>query len=501
MNNSTQQQQLWFVTGSQHLYGPEVLKQVAADSEQIVKGLNESNDILLPLVYKPTVKTPDEILTVCRQANNDPNCAGLILWMHTFSPAKMWIAGLTELNKPWAHLHTQFNAELPWSEIDMNFMNTNQSAHGDREFGFIGTRLDLNRKVIVGHWQDKRVHQQLDDWARAALGWAEGHQLKVARFGDNMRQVAVTEGNKVGAQIQFGYEVNAYSLGELAEAVNAVADADVNALLEEYATTYDVAPGLLTDSATRKIIANDARLELGMEAFLSDVGAKAFANNFENLDGLTNLPGLATQRLMAKGYGYGGEGDWKTAAMTRIMKVMGQGRNGGTSFMEDYTYNFGSTDQILGAHMLEVCPTIADAKPSLEIHRHTIGCNCDVARLIFNGKKGPAINVAPIDLGNRFRLVVNQIDCVTPEHDLPKLPVGRSLWQPQPNLETAAAAWIYAGGAHHTVSSHDVSLDTLISYAELVDTEIVIINNDTTVQGFKNELRQNSLYYRLKQGI
>lgn len=500
MKNSTQKE-LWFVTGSQTLYGPEVLKQVAIDSEQIVQGLNETQDILLPLVYKPIVKDPDEILNLCRQANNDPNCAGLVMWMHTFSPAKMWIAGLNELNKPWAHLHTQFNAALPWDKIDMNFMNTNQSAHGDREFGFIGTRLDINRKVIVGHWQSPKVHQQLDDWARAAAGYAESHNLKVARFGDNMRQVAVTEGNKVSAQIQFGYEVNAYSLGELTEAVNAVTEANINTLLEEYATNYDVQPGLLTEAATRKIIANDARLELGLESFLADVGAKAFVNNFENLDGMTNLPGLATQRLMAKGYGYGAEGDWKTSAMLRIMKVMGQGRTGGTSFMEDYTYNFGATDQILGSHMLEVCPSIASAKPKLEIHRHTIGSSGDVARLIFNAKAGPALNIAPLDLGNRFRLLVNMIDCVEPGNDLPNLPVGRSLWEPQPNLETAAAAWIHAGGAHHTVSTYDVSLETLVNYAEMVDTEIVVIDNDTTIRHFKNELRHNSVYYRLKQGI
>lgn len=500
MNTATQKS-LWFVTGSQHLYGPEVLERVAADSQQIVSGINETGNVCVPLVYQPTVKTPEEILDVCRRANNDPNCLGLVMWMHTFSPAKMWIAGLSELNKPWMHLHTQFNAALPWQEIDMDFMNTNQSAHGCREFGFIGTRLDLDRKVVVGHWQNARVQEQMDNWARAALGWHEGRQLKVARFGDNMRQVAVTDGNKVSAQIQFGYEVHAYGLGELTEAVNAVTDGDVNAMLDTYATEYDVAPSLLTDSASRQIIANEARLELGMESFLTDVGAKAFTNTFENLTGLTNLPGLATQRLMAKGYGYGGEGDWKTAAMTRIVKVMGQGRTGGTSFMEDYTYDFGETDKILGAHMLEVCPSIADAKPKLEIHRHTIGCNCDVARLIFTGKAGPAVNISPVDLGNRFRILANKIECSTPEHDLPNLPVAHSLWKPLPNLETAAAAWIHAGGAHHTVSTHDVSLETIIDYADMVGVELVVIDDETTVRSFKNELRQNSAYYRMKSGI
>ncbi|MDW2008848.1 L-arabinose isomerase, partial [Vibrio sp. 431] len=388
----------------------------------------------------------------------DPDCIGLMLWMHTFSPAKMWIAGLTQLNKPFLHLHTRFSAALPWDEIDMDFMNLNQSAHGCREFGFIGTRLNIERKVVVGHWQEPQVHRDIDDWCRAAIGVNAGQHLKVARFGDNMRQVAVTEGNKVSAQIQFGYEVNAYGLGELSDVVNSISDADVNHQLDEYASMYEMSPDLFNDSDLKKLMTQEARLELGMESFLKSVGAGAFTNTFENLTGLTNLPGLATQRLMAKGFGYGGEGDWKTAAMTHIMKVMGQGKPGGTSFMEDYTYNFGEKGQVLGAHMLEVCPTIAAAKPRLEVHRHTIGCRCDIPRLIFSGQSGEALNVSIIDLGDRFRMIVNVIDTVTPPQSLPHLPVAHALWEPQPNLNIAAAAWIHAGGAHHAVYSQAVTL-------------------------------------------
>ena len=492
---------VWFVTGSQHLYGPQVLQSVAQNSGEIVAGLNQAEAISVPLVDKGIVTTPDEILAVCRQANNDNDCIGLILWMHTFSPAKMWIAGLSQLNKPFLHLHTQFNAALPWDEIDMDFMNLNQSAHGCREFGFIGTRLNIDRKVVVGHWQNPDVHQQVDDWCRAAIGIQAGQSLKVARFGDNMRQVAVTEGNKVSAQIQFGYEVHGYSLGELAEAVNEVSDSEVASLLDEYAVRYQVDPALFDDRGARQILTQEARLEAGMERFLRSVGANAFTNTFENLHGLTNLPGLATQRLMEKGYGYGGEGDWKTAAMTHIMKVMGQGRAGGTSFMEDYTYNFGANDQVLGAHMLEVCPSIAAAKPKIEIHRHTIGCNCDIPRLLFSGQSGPALNVSVIDLGNRFRMLVNMVDTVVPSQDLPHLPVAHALWQPQPNLQTAAAAWIHGGGAHHTVYSQAVTLDMLTDYADMTGIELVVIDQDTRLRQFKAELKANSVYYRLADGL
>ena len=488
--------QVWFVTGSQHLYGPKVLQSVAENSEEIVAGLNAAQGISVPLAYKGIVKTPDEILAVCQAANNDPNCIGLMLWMHTFSPAKMWIAGLTQLNKPFLHLHTQFNAALPWDEIDMDFMNLNQSAHGCREFGFIGTRLEIERKVVVGHWQNPTVHQEIDDWCRAAIGVQAGQQLKVARFGDNMRQVAVTEGNKVSAQIQFGYEVHGYGLGELSEAVDDVSDSDVNTLLDEYASTYQMSPMLFDDTNLKQLMVQEAKLELGMERFLSAVGAHAFTNTFENLSGLTNLPGLATQRLMSKGYGYGGEGDWKTAAMTHIMKMMGKGRQGGTSFMEDYTYNFGEKDQVLGAHMLEVCPSIAASQPRLEIHRHTIGCRCDIPRLIFSGQQGQALNVSVIDLGERFRMIVNVVDTVVPPKSLPHLPVAHALWEPQPSLQVAAAAWIHAGGAHHTVYSQAVSLEMLSDYAEMLGVEMVVIDNRTQLREFKQTLRSNNTYYR-----
>ncbi|RQW61441.1 L-arabinose isomerase [Vibrio viridaestus] len=491
------EKQVWFVTGSQHLYGPKTLESVAKNSQEIVHGLNQAESISVPVIDKGTVKTPDEILNVCRLANNDPDCVGLILWMHTFSPAKMWIGGLSQLNKPFLHLHTQFNAALPWDDIDMDFMNLNQSAHGCREFGFIGTRLDIDRKVVVGHWANSDVHKQIDDWCRAAVGIQEGQQLKVARFGDNMRQVAVTEGNKVSAQIQFGYEVHGYGLGELSDTINDVSDGEVSALLDEYASVYEVDPVLYSDPALLKLMQQEARLEAGMERFLTSVGAFAFTNTFENLTGVSNLPGLATQRLMAKGYGYGGEGDWKTSAMTRITKVMGKGKAGGTSFMEDYTYNFGEKSQVLGAHMLEVCPSIAAKKPSLQIHRHTIGCKCDIPRLIFAATQGPAYNISIIDLGDRFRMLVNAVDTVTPPQSLPKLPVAHALWEPQPSLEKAAAAWIYGGGAHHTVYTQSVSLETLIDYAEMAGIELALIDNSTTnLQQFKMNLKQNGLYYR-----
>lgn len=488
--------QVWFVTGSQHLYGPQVLQEVAQNSQAIVSALNESADISTPIINKGTVKTPDEIAAVCREANNAPECVGLVLWMHTFSPAKMWIAGLGLLNKPFLHLHTQFNAALPWNDIDMNFMNTNQSAHGCREFGFIGTRMNIDRKVVVGHWQSESVHRQVDDWCRAAIGIAEGQSLKVARFGDNMRHVAVTEGNKVSAQIQFGYQVHAYGLGELSESVNQVSEADVRSLVDEYASAYTLDPALFKDEASLAVLKQEARLELGMERFLQSVDAMAFTNTFENLVGITNLPGLATQRLMEKGYGFGGEGDWKTSAMTRIMKVMGQGKAGGTSFMEDYTYHFGEKSQVLGAHMLEVCPTIAAKKPEIAIHRHTIGCDCNVARMIFSGQPGPAVNVSVIDLGSHFRMVVNLVDTELPPEALPNLPVAHALWTPQPNLEVAAAAWIHAGAAHHSVYSQAVSVDMLTDYAEIAGIELVIIDNETRLRQFKTELKHNRILYR-----
>ena len=495
------QKQIWFVTGSQHLYGPRVLQQVAANSEQIAAGLTESDKLSATVACKGVVTTPSEILDVCQQANSDENCVGLILWMHTFSPAKMWISGLKALNKPFMHLHTQFSAALPWADIDMNYMNLNQSAHGDREFGFIGARLCDDHKVVVGHWQKDSVQQQIDDWIRAAMGWNESQNLKVARFGDNMRQVAVTEGNKVSAQIRFGYEVHAFGLGDLEAVVNKVSDADVDAQLEIYKSDYDIAPSLLDDSHQLEMLKNEARLELGMLRFFEAGGFGAFTNCFENLTGLTNLPGLATQRLMSLGYGYGGEGDWKTAAMNRIVKVMSRGRAGGTSFMEDYTYNFADTDQVLGAHMLEVCPSIADAKPRVEVQLHTIGCKADIARLVFSGKPGPAMNICCLDMGSRFRILVNELDTVTAPADMPNLPVAKALWEPKPNLEIAGAAWIHAGGAHHSVYTQGINTQQIIDFAEMTGVELLVIDGNTTIREFKSELRHNAVYYHLNQGF
>lgn len=492
---------LWLVTGSQHLYGPRVLEQVENNSREIAAGLTASPHLSAEVAFRDVVTTPEEILAVCREANNDPDCAGLILWMHTFSPAKMWIAGLKALQKPWLHLHTQFGAELPWDSIDMHYMNLNQSAHGDREFGHVPTRLGMDRKVVVGHWEAERVQRQVDDWIRAAMGWNEAQSLRVARFGDNMRQVAVTEGDKVAAQMQFGYAVHAYSLGDLAEACGDVGDADLDARVEEYHADYEMDDALMADDHTREIIRNEARLELGLERFLAEKGCMAFTNCFENLTGLTGLPGLATQRLMSRGYGYGAEGDWKTSAMTRIVKVMSQGRKGGTSFIEDYTYDYGATDQVLGAHMLEICPSIAAQKPRVEVHRHTIGIKKDIARLLFTGAPGASMNISTIDLGNRFRIICNELDTVEPPQDMPELPTAKALWVPRPNLETSAACWIHAGGAHHSVYTQGITTDQLRDFAEMMGTELVVIGADTTVPSFKQELRHNAAYWSLKQGV
>jgi L-arabinose isomerase len=493
--------EIWLVTGSQHLYGPGVLKQVAENSQKIAAGLTASDKISIKIIAQDTVKSPAEILSVCQAANSNANCVGLILWMHTFSPAKMWISGLRALNKPYMHLHTQFNAELPFSEINMNFMNLNQSAHGDREFGHVSTRLRQDRKVVVGHWATESVQKQIDSWCRVAMGWFESQNLKIARFGDNMRQVAVTDGDKVSAQITFGYEVHAYGLGDLKKAVDDITDEQVAAQIEIYKTEYDVNPTVLSDEHQFQMLKNEARLELGMHKFLTEGGFGAFTNCFENLTGLTNLPGLATQRLMQQGFGYGGEGDWKTAAMVRIAKVMSKGRQGGSSFMEDYTYHFSNVDQVLGAHMLEVCPSISAAKPKLEVHLHTIGCRNDIARLIFTGKAGPALCISLIDLGTRFRMIIAEVDTVNPPQELPNLPVAKALWIPRPNLEISAASWIHAGGAHHSAYTQGITADEVVDYAEIAGIEAVVIGADTRVREFKTELRHNAVYYHLKDGV
>ena len=492
----------WFVTGSQHLYGEETLEQVAAHSKEIAQALSQSDRIPVGVVVKPVLTTPEAILNLCREANTAQNCVGLIAWMHTFSPARMWIAGLQALHKPFLHLHTQYNRDIPWSQIDMDYMNLNQSAHGDREFGFIGTRMRLNRKVIVGFWQDEQVLAQIETWTRAACAWHDAQGAKIARFGDNMREVAVTEGDKVEAQLRLGYSVNGYGLGDLVKYVNQVTDAETDRLTAEYDERYAVTEPLRHGGAQRQALREAAKIELGMKAFLQNGSFKAFTTTFENLYGLEQLPGLAVQRLMAAGYGFGAEGDWKTAALVRAMKVMAAGLSGGTSFMEDYTYHLDPKGmKVLGAHMLEVCETIARQTPSLEIHPLSIGGKADPARLVFDAPSGPAINASVIDLGNRFRLIVNAVDVVPPDEPLPRLPVARAVWIPRPDLGTAAAAWILAGGAHHTSFSQAVSAEHMEDFADMAGLEILRIDQDSRLPEFKKELRWNEVYYHLARGL
>ena len=493
---------VWFVTGSQHLYGETALKKVNQHSRDIVQGLSLSGRIPANIVFKPVVTTPEAIYELCLEANNARKCIGLITWMHTFSPAKMWIAGLKILQKPFAHLHTQFNRELPWSEIDMDFMNLNQSAHGDREFGFIGSRMRLNRKVIVGFWQDEEVQISLATWMRAACAWHDAQGARIARFGDNMREVAVTEGDKVEAQIRLGYSVNGYGIGDLVKYVSQIADGEIDALVSEYDEHYDVTETFRPSGVNYPALRTAARIELGMRAFLEDGHFKAFTTTFEDLHGLEQLPGLAVQRLMAEGYGFGAEGDWKTAALVRAMKVMGSGLVGGTSFMEDYTYDFNEKrPKVLGAHMLEVCESIAAQKPSLEIHPLSIGGKADPVRLVFNVSSGPAINATLIDMGNRFRMIVNEVDVVQPDKPLSNLPVASAVWVPQPDLKTAAAAWILAGGAHHTGFSQVLTREHMNDFAEIGNIEFLAIGNDTHLSEFKKELRWNDMYYQLAKGL
>jgi L-arabinose isomerase len=492
----------WFITGSQHLYGEEALRQVAIDSQRIVEDLNSGDRLPLKIIFKPVLTTADAIYRLCQEANTTSNCVGLIAWMHTFSPAKMWIAGLQVLLKPFVQLHTQFNREIPWSTIDMDFMNLNQTAHGGREFGFIGSRMRLERKVVVGHWEDEEILARLDVWLRAAAAWHDSQGAKIARFGDNMREVAVTEGNKVSAQMQFGYSVNGYGIGDLMAYVDNVPDTAVSDLIATYEDSYTVVPALKADGAQRKSLHDAARIELGIRSFLLEGGYKGFTTTFENLHGLKQLPGIAVQRLMADGYGFGAEGDWKTAALVRTMKVMGAGLDGGTSFMEDYTYHFSRDgDKVLGAHMLEICPSIAAGKPSMEIHPLGIGGKEDPVRLVFNASAGPAINASIVDLGNRFRLIVNTVEAVPLSEPLPKLPVARALWIPQPNLKVAAAAWILAGGAHHTGFSLSLTTEHLEDFAELAGIEFLLIDQDTKLSEIKKELRWNDIFYLLRGSL
>ncbi|HCW53852.1 MAG TPA: L-arabinose isomerase [Clostridium sp.] len=481
--------EFWFVTGSQPLYGPEVIDQVAEHSKKIVEGLNEKN-LPYEIILKNVVTDSNSIRKVCNEANNSENCAGIITWMHTFSPAKMWIHGLTELRKPLLHLHTQFNKEIPWGTIDMDFMNLNQSAHGDREFGYIGARLDIPRKIVVGHWTEDSVARDISKWMAPAVAFTEGKNIKVARFGDNMRDVAVTDGDRIEAEIKFGWTVDYYGVGDLVEAMEKVTEGQIDELMSIYSNLYDIAPNADVNS-----IREQARIEIGLKTFLDNGGYTAFTTNFQALHGMKQLPGLAVQHLMSEGYGFGAEGDWKTAALLRAMKIMAQGK--GTGLMEDYTYNLDSDNGlILGAHMLEVCPTLAGTKPVIEVHPLGIGGKEDPARLVFKGASGPAVAASLIDLGNRFRLIVNSVDAVEMKKDMPNLPVASVLWKPQPSLKEGAKAWILAGGAHHTSFSFALNEEQLQDFADMSQIECVVINNDTKLSTFKNELKLSNAAWK-----
>jgi len=492
--------EVWFVTGSQDLYGEETLKQVAAHSQEIAESLNNASQIPVRVVFKPTVKSTEEIYSLCQQANVAPNCIGIITWMHTFSPAKMWITGLKSLQKPLAHLHTQYNRDIPWGSIDMDFMNLNQSAHGDREFGFIASRMKIVRKVVVGHWQDPEVLDQLNGWARSAAGWYDWQGARFVRFGDNMRYVAVTDGDKVEAELKFGFSVNTHGIGDLVSVINQISDSEVDKLTAEYEERYAVVDALRKGGAQYSSLRDAARIELGMLSFLQDGNYKGFSDTFEDLHGMAQLPGIASQRLMGKGYGFAGEGDWKTAALVRAMKVMGSGLPGGNAFMEDYTYHFDpSNPMVLGSHMLEICESIADGKPKCEIHPLGIGGKADPVRLVFNVAAGPALNASIVDMGNRFRMIVNEVEAVEIKNDLPKLPVARVLWKPYPDMKTGCAAWILAGGAHHTGYSQNLTSEHMQDFAEMAGIEFVKIGKNTDLYQLKNDLRWSDVYYQLNK--
>ena len=489
----------WFCTGSQDLYGDECLKKVAKHSRIIVEELNKSGILPFEVIWKPTLITNELIRKTFNEANMDEDCAGVITWMHTFSPAKSWILGLQEYRKPLLHLHTQFNEEIPYDTIDMDFMNENQAAHGDREYGHIVSRMGIERKVVMGHWSDRNVQERIASWMRTAIGVIESSHVRVMRIADNMRNVAVTEGDKVEAQIKFGWEVDTYPVNEIAEAVGAVSQGDINALVEEYYDKYEILLEGRDEKEFREHVAVQAGIEIGFERFLEEKNYHAIVTHFGDLGALKQLPGLAIQRLMEKGYGFGGEGDWKTAAMVRVMKIMAQGVKDakGTSFMEDYTYNLvPGKEGILQAHMLEVCPSIAEGKISIKERPLSMGDREDPARLVFTSKTGPAIATSLIDLGDRFRLIINDVECKKNEKPMPKLPVATAFWTPMPNLTTGAEAWILAGGAHHTAFSYDLTAEQMGDWANAMGVEAVYIDKDTTIRQFKNELLWNSVAYR-----
>jgi len=493
--------EVWFVTGAQLLYGGDAVIAVDAHSNEIVKGLNQSGNLPVKVVYKGTVNSAAEVTATFRAANNESKCIGIITWMHTFSPAKMWIHGLQELKKPLLHFHTQFNKEIPWNEMDMDFMNLNQSAHGDREFGHMVTRLRKNRKVVVGHWQDPKAHAKIAVWMRVAAAWADAQDMLIVRFGDNMNNVAVTDGDKVEAEMRLGYHVDYYPIGDLVAVQDTVTDAEIAELVKVYESEYTLADNAKEGGKDRKQVIEAARGELALRKFLKAKGAKGFTTNFDALHGIDQLPGLASQRLMAEGYGFGAEGDWKTAALYRTMWFMGQGLEGGASFLEDYTLNFdGANSAILQAHMLEVCPLIADAKPKLEVHPLGIGGKNDPARLVFTTHEGTGVAATVVDMGNRFRMIVNQVDVIKSK-PLPKLPVASALWIPQPSFEVGAHAWILAGGTHHTSFSFALTQEYLEDYAEMAGIEMVVIDKDTTINNFKKELRTNEIYYLLNKAL
>ncbi|MBE5921161.1 MAG: L-arabinose isomerase [Lachnospiraceae bacterium] len=489
----------WFCTGSQDLYGDECLRKVAEHSAKMVDGLNASGKLPFEVVLKPTLISQASIRKTFNDANADEECAGVITWMHTFSPAKMWILGLKENRKPLLHLHTQFNEEIPYDTIDMDFMNENQSAHGDREYGHIVSRMGIERKIVVGHWANPEVQEKIGSWMRTAIGVIESSHIRVCRLGDNMNNVAVTEGDKVEAQIKFGWEIDHYNINDAVEYVDAVSKGDVDALVEEYYSKYKIILDGRDEAEFRRHVAVQAQQEIGLEKFLKDGDYHAVVTHFGMLGGMKQLPGLAIQRLMEKGYGFGGEGDWKTAAMVRLMKIMAAGvpNAKGTSFMEDYTYNLVAGDTgILQAHMLEVCPTVADGDISIRVNPLSMGNREDPARLIFTSKTGPAVATSLIDLGNRFRLIVNAVDCKKNAKPMPNLPVGTCYWEPQPNLAVGAEAWILAGGAHHTAFSYDLTVDQMVDWAAAMGIEAVVIDKDTKIRDFKNELRWNAIAYR-----